>query len=220
MQLIKQTAALVKREILTEQRQKYALFGILLFVVSTVFISKFSFRVIRDIPAWNALFWIILLFASVTGIARSFAQESRGRMLYLYTLTDPKALFLAKYIYNTLLMLVLALTGLAFYSFLVGYPVGNTGLFLTGLLLGSTGLSGCFTMISAIASKAGNNFTLMAILGFPVVLPLLLASIRLSKYAADGLTWNGGLTYLGGLIMLNIAVTALAYLLFPYLWRD
>jgi heme exporter protein B len=93
-------------------------------------------------------------------------------------------------------------------------------MFFIALFLGCTGLATAFTMISAIASKAGNNFALMAILGFPVVLPLLLASIKLSKYAADGLSWSGALTYLGVLGALNVVIFALAYLLFPYLWRD
>lgn len=220
MSLLKQTGSLVKREILLEQRQKYAVYGVLLFVVSTVFVAKFSFRVLKDVPTWNSLFWIILLFAAVTGVARSFAQESRGRLLYLYTLADPRAVFLAKLIYNILLMVILGFAGLFIFSFLVGYPIQNSPLFFLTLFLGCTGLAGAFTMISAIASKAGNNFTLMAILGFPVVLPLLLATIKLSKYAADGLEWSGALTYLGVLSALNLVIIALAYLLFPYLWRD
>ncbi|HEU4718091.1 MAG TPA: heme exporter protein CcmB [Bacteroidia bacterium] len=220
MNLGRQTAALFKREILNEQRQKYALYGMLLYVVSTVFVAKFSFRVIKDVPAWNALFWIILLFAAATGIARSFAQETRGRMLYLYSIADPRAVLLAKLLYNCLLMCFLGFTGLAFYTFLVGFPVGNTGFFLAALFLGCITLASAFTMISAIASKAGNNFTLMAILGFPVVLPVMLAAIRLSKHAADGFGWSGGAAYFGVLLAMNIVVTGLAYLLFPYLWRD
>lgn len=220
MQLLFQIISLVKREILLEQRNKYAFWGLILFVVSTVFVAKFSFQVIRDIPVWNALFWIILLFAAVTGVARSFAQESRGRLLYLYTLADPRAVLLSKMIYNILLMVFLGFSGLFIFSFLVGYPIQNNILFFTSLLFGCTGLAVAFTMIAAIASKASNNFSLMAILGFPVVLPLLLASIKLSKYAADGLEWSGAFKYLGVLIALNLVISALAYMLFPYLWRD
>lgn len=220
MKLWSQTTALLKREILLEQRQKYVLYGVLLYVVSTVFVAKFSFRVLKDIPVWNALLWVILLFAAVTGVARSFAQETRGRLLYLYTLADPRAILLAKLIYNALLMTVLGFAGLAIFAFLVGYPVGNTPLFLLTLFLGCTGLAAAFTMISAIASKAGNNFTLMAILGFPVVLPMMLAAIKVSKHAADGFGWDGVLNYLGVLAALNVVVITLAYLLFPYLWRD
>ncbi len=220
MSLLRQTTSLVKRELLLEQRQKYAFYGVLLFVVSTVFVAKFSFKTLKDVPTWNALFWIILLFASVTGVARSFAQESKGKLLYLYTLADPRAIFLAKLIYNCFLMIILGFLGLMIYSFLISYPIQNSPMFFIALLLGCTGLAAAFTMISAIASKAGNNFTLMAILGFPVVLPLLLAAIKLSKYAADGLPWSVTYPYFGVLLALNFVIVALAYLLFPYLWRD
>jgi heme exporter protein B len=220
MSLAAATFHLFRREWMLEQRQKYALYGMLLYVVSTVFVCKFSFRSIQEVPVWTALFWIILLFASVTGIARSFAQENRGRLLYLYSLADPRALLLAKLLYNTLLMLVLGITGLFMYAFLIGYPVQDTAMFSVSLLLGCCGLSMVFTMISAIASKAGNNFALMAILGFPVILPLLLSIIRLSKTAADGLGWSVAMPYVWMMLVLNITVGALVYLLFPYLWRD
>lgn len=196
------------------------MFGMLLYVVSTVFVSKFSFKVITEIPVWNALFWTILLFSSVIGVARSFQQETRGRLLYLYFLADPRAVILAKMIYNIVLMLALAAAGLFFFTFLVGNPIGDFSLFLLTLFLGCTGLAIAFTMISAIASRAGNNFTLMSILGFPVVLPLLMVTIKLSKIAVDGVYSPATMTYVLALIMLNILVAGLAYLLFPYLWRD
>jgi heme exporter protein B len=220
MNLWQQTTALIKREFLQEQRQKYALFGVLLYIVSTIFIGRFSFRVINDIPVWNALFWTILLFSSVIGVARSFNQETRGRLLYLYFMTDPRALLLAKTIYNIALMLVLGLAGYFFYAFLIGNPVQNIGLFLAVLALGCLGLAVAFTMIAAIASRAGNNFTLMSILGFPVIIPLLMLTIKLSKIAADGVYAPNTWTYFGILALMNVLVFALAWILFPYLWRD
>ncbi|MGZ6540000.1 MAG: heme exporter protein CcmB, partial [Bacteroidia bacterium] len=75
------------------------------------------------------------------------------------------------------------------------------------------------TMVSAIASKASNNFTLMAILSFPILIPLLIVLIKLSKNAIDGLEhWD--MNYLLVLMFLNIIIIALSYLLFRYLWRD
>jgi len=220
MSLWSQTTALIKREFLQEQRQKYALFGVLLYVVSTIFIGRFSFKVVDDIPVWNALFWTILLFSTVIGVARSFQQETRGRLLYLYFMADPRAVLLSKTIYNIVLMLCLGTAGYFFYALLIGNLVVNVPLFFAVLFLGCTGLAISFTMISAIASRAGNNFTLMSILGFPVIIPMLMLAIRLSKIAADGtyspVTW----TYFGVLALMNVLVLALAWILFPFLWRD
>jgi heme exporter protein B len=211
---------LIEKEINLEWKQKYAFNGLLLYVGATVFICYLSFREILEVPVWNALFWIIQLFAGVNAIAKSFLQESRGRMLYYYILADPKAIILSKIIYNFLLMLLLSVFNFLFYSLLIGNPVSNTPLFLFTLLLGSMGLSSVLTMVSAIASKAGHSAALMPILSFPVLLPLLMTTIKLSKNAIDGLDWAANQQLVIILLALNIMVIALGYLLFPYIWKE
>lgn len=202
-----------------EIRNKYALGGILLYVVSTIFVSYLSFKQIINAPTWNALFWIILLFASINGVAKSFIGESRGRLLYLYTLASPQAVILSKIIYNSLLLLIISGLCLLVYSVFVGNLVQDMPLFILTLLLGSFGFSSLLTMVSAIASKTNNNFTLMAILSFPIMMPLLMVLLKLSKNAVDGLE-NWDLNYLLVLGLINVIILALSYLLFRYLWRD
>jgi heme exporter protein B len=75
-------------------------------------------------------------------------------------------------------------------------------------------------MISAIAAKAGNNATLMAILSFPVILPLLILIIKLSKNAMDGLDRSVSYDEIAVLCAINAIVIAVSLILFPYLWRD
>jgi heme exporter protein B len=91
--------------------------------------------------------------------------------------------------------------------------------FLT-VMLGSISFSTVFTMISAIASKAGNNGTLMAILSFPVIIPVILLLIKLSKNAMDGLDRSVSFSNMAVLLAINVIVIATALLLFPFLWRD
>ena len=78
MQLFNEVKHLIAKEINLEWKQKYAFNGLLLYVISTVFVCYLSFKQIIDVPTWNALFWIIMLFASVNAIAKSFIQESKG----------------------------------------------------------------------------------------------------------------------------------------------
>src|SRR5690606_33524687 len=179
---------LIKKELTLEWRQKYSLNGILLYVVSAVFITYLSFGANQgslSIPTWNALYWIIILFSSVNAVAKSFVQEHQGRQLYYYMIASPEAIILSKIIYNTLLTLVLALLGYLVFSIIVSNPVQDQPLFLMNLFRGAVGFSACLTMVSGIASKAGNNATLMAILSFPLIIPILLVSINISKHAID-----------------------------------
>ncbi len=227
MQLINQTWDLLKKEIVLEWRSKYAFNGVLLYVVSTVFICFISFNLnpgFRDAKGypivWNVLFWIIMLFASVNAIAKSFMQESKNRLLYYYSIASPQAIILSKTIYNILLMSLLSILALIVYLQFFTNKVGDPLYYFLTVLLGSISFSTVFTMISAIASKAGNNGTLMAILSFPVIIPVILLLIHLSKNAMDGIDRSFDYGNMGALLAINAIVIATALLLFPFLWRD
>ncbi|WP_133576898.1 heme exporter protein CcmB [Pedobacter metabolipauper] len=219
MQLVKQVKFLIEKEIVLEWRSKYALNGVLLYVVSTVFVCFLSFVTVKPIT-WNALFWIIMLFASINAVSKGFLQESKGRQLYIYTLASPLALIISKTIYNVLLMMVLTVIALFFYMLVFDYVPQDLGLYVVATILGSISFSTIFTMVSAIASKASNGGMLMAILSFPVIIPVLIVLVKLTKNAIDGLDRSVSLDEIGLLLVINALVGAVTLILFPYLWRD
>jgi heme exporter protein B len=221
--LFKEIILLIQKEIKLEWREKYAFHGLLLYIVSTVMICYLSFglKIHQLSPlTWNTLFWIIILFTAVNAIAKSFMQERAGRLLYYYSLVSPQSIILAKIIYNTLLMIVVALIGFGVYSVVLGNPVQDNGLFLLNIVLGAVGFSSTLTMVSGIASKAGNSATLMAVLGFPMIVPLLLMLIKVSTNALDGLAFSQSTDEISVLFALNLMVISLSYILFPYIWRS
>jgi heme exporter protein B len=126
---------------------------------------------------------------------------------------------LAKIIYNTGLMLLMSLLGYGVYSLVLDNPVLDQGLFLANMLLGSLGFASALTMVSGIAAKASNSGTLMTVLGFPVVLPMLLMLMKVSKNAIDGLARSVSYDEIGTLLAINAIIVAVSYLLFPFLWR-
>jgi heme exporter protein B len=212
---------LLRKEFLLEFRQKSALGGVLVYVAGTIFVSALCFKGRLDKPSWNALFWVITLFTSVTVSGRSFLRENGGQALFSYLYYSPRHFILAKCIYNMAFMLVLSFVTFFFYAFFIRNEVENTGLFLLVLLLAGTGLAGVLTLMSAIASKAGGNFALMSILSLPVLMPLIVVIIRLSKQAVDGIEWAGvSFSFIWILVSLNAITLALSYLLFPYLWKE
>jgi len=217
---VSEITSLINKDIKLELKQRYAINGILLYVVSTVFVSYLSFNKIVDTTTWNALFWIIMLFASVNAVSKSFVQESLNRQLYYYTLASPQSIILSKIIYNFILMGILSVICLLVFSLLMGEFITNYPLFVTALFLGSFGFASILTMIAAIASRTNNNFALMAVLSFPVVLPLLLTLMKVSRSALNFGTWGENIRYILALLLINVIVIALSYVLFPYLWRD
>ncbi len=215
--------ALIEKEIRLEWRQRYALNGMILYIVSTVFVCYTSFALkVKGIEpiTWNTLFWIILLFTAVNSITKSFTQERAGRQLYYYTLASPQGIILSKIIYNIVLLLALSLIGFLIYAAFLGNPVQNLAMYLTAVILGAVGFSSTLTMVAGIASKAENTSTLMAVLSFPVILPMLLMLIRLSKNAMDGLNWSTSYDEILTLLAIDAIVITISYLLFPFLWRS
>lgn len=221
--MLAQFIQLIRKEFLLEWRQKYALNSLLLYVSSAILIVYLSFNLetqtIEPIT-WNTIFWLILLFASFNAIAKGFMQEKAGRQYYYYMTLDPYLLILAKIAYNVLLMLLISLVGLGGYTLFMGNPIQDMPFFTLNLFLGALSFASTLTMISAIASKANNNAVLMAILGFPVILPILLLLIKVSKNAMDGIDRSSSGEEIFALLAINAIVVSVSYLLFGFLWRS
>jgi len=218
--LLTEIKTLIGKDFRLEFKQKYALHGILLYLVSTIFITYLAFDNIIDRDTWNSLFWITLLFVAVNGISKSFIQENPARHLYYYTVASPQAALLSKIIYNFFMMTLLSGLSFIFFFLLMGNPVIHIQLFLLTLISGSFSLSSVLTLVAAIASRAGHNFSLMAILSFPIILPLLMLLMKLSRMALNSVSWTDAGNLLLLLMTINMSVIIVAYLLFPYLWKD
>lgn len=213
--------SLIKKELLLEFRQKSTIGGVIVYVIGTIFVSALCFKGKLDKPTWNALFWVITLFTSVTISGKSFLKETGGQALFNYLHYSPVHFIIAKIIYNMAFMLALSVITFFFYAFFIKNEVETLGLFFIVLVLASTGLAAILSLMSAIASKASGNFAIMSILSFPVIMPLILVVIKVSKQAVDGIEWAGiNYSFIGILIALNVLTIALSFLLFPYLWRD
>lgn len=226
MKIIAEAKYLVHKDLLLEFRQKYALGGVILYVFSTVFLiyitlTQESALQNMEKKYWNILFWMTILFASVNAVAKSFTQENKERLLYYYTITSPQAIILSKMFYNAILMIALAIIALVIFLIMIGNPIKQIPMFIITLLLGGMGFSFVMTMISAIASKAGNNTTLMAVLSFPLILPLIMVLMKLSRISyIDIAKWQDAQNELTMILAINVLIITLSYILFPYLWKD
>jgi heme exporter protein B len=218
MSTFRQIYTLFKKDLLLEVRQQYSFYGILLYIGATIFVLYMAINE-PEAKVWNGLFWVIQLFICINAVAKSFLQESRGRMLYFYSIASPRDFVLAKLMFNSLLMLAMSMLSLLLFSLFLGSPINKVGPFVGLVLLGGWSLSLVFTFLAAIAAKAQQNAAIMAVLGFPIILPQLLLLMRLSNAAfAPLLTIPLNTVLL--LVALDIMVILLAVILFPFLWKD
>ncbi len=203
---------------LLEVRQQYSFYGIVLYIFATIFVL---FMAIDEPEAkvWNGLFWIIQLFICINAVAKSFMQDNKGRMLYYYSISSPVTFVLSKLLYNTIIMFVMGTIGLLLFTLFMGNPMQKAGQFIGLVFLGGWSLSLVFSFLAAIAAKAQQNAAIMAVLGFPVIIPQLVLLMRLSNAAFAPLLTISTATVLL-LIVLDFLIILLAVILFPFLWKD
>lgn len=203
---------------LLEIRQQYSFYGILLYIGATIFVLYNAVDE-PESKVWNGLFWVIQLFICINAVAKSFLQETRGRMLYYYAIASPRDFVLAKLLFNSLLMLVMSLLSFLLFSLFLGNPVQKMGPFIGLVFLGGWSLSLVFTFLAAIAAKAQQNAAIMAVLGFPLIIPQLILLMQLSNTAFNPALSIPATTILL-LVALDCMVVLLAVILFPFLWKD
>ena len=209
---------LIKKDLLLEVRQQYSFYGILLYVVATIFVLYMTIQE-PEAKVWNGLFWVIQLFICINAVAKSFLQETRGRMLYFYSIVNPRDFVLAKLVFNSLLMLLMSVLSIILFTLFLGNPIQKAAQFIGLVLLGGWSLSLVFTFLSAIAAKAQQNAAIMAILGFPLIIPQIMLLMQLSNSVFTDKIVIASSTLLL-IVALDILVIMLAVILFPFLWKD
>ncbi len=195
----------------------------MLYLFSTAFICYLTFNLRQNLVTplvWSALFWITILFTAVNSVAKSFIGEKKGRDIYYYSIANPAAIILSKIFYNFLLCSALSASGFILFVLFLGNPIGDHSIFGLTILMTAMGFGSSLTLLSSIAAKANNSTILMAVLSFPIVISILLMAIKVTKNCIDGLGWGASWDELITLLAINCLVTALSYLLFPYIWRS
>ncbi|MCI5057646.1 MAG: hypothetical protein MRY83_16145 [Flavobacteriales bacterium] len=201
-------------------RKNASVLASFIYIISAIFVVFLSFRASINPNTWNSLFWIIVIFSALNMVVQGFLKIEPARFFYYYTICSAQAFIIAKITYNSILILLSSLFGFLIYVLFLGSQIQDYGQFFLMLVLGSIGNAVLFTLVTAIAYKANRNVTLAAILGLPLVLPILILVIAGTKVSIDDLGWSVFNKYLISMLALDLALIGLSYLLFPYLWKE
>ena len=170
--------------------------------------------------AWTpALLWVVPLFTSLLGLARSFQAETEGGALALLAQApvDRGWVFLGK-AGATALALIGSSSGPACCSACFWTWTGAPGARRSAAgLLGAVGLATLGTLLSAMSMGVRFREFLLPVLLFPLVLPVLVLASRitgaaLAGRAIPGLWW--------GVFALRLGVRALGYFVFDFVLED
>jgi heme exporter protein B len=170
----------------------------------------------------GGLLWVVIFFSAMSGLARAFvSEEERGTTMTLQLIAAPATIFSGKLIFN--LILVFLMNFVITFLFTLLFPsfiVKNITLFAIAFVLGNVGIAVSSTIIAAIISKASAKGTLYPVLSFPILLPLVLTLLELTKFSMDGNSINASLVEIAVLICYDVIMLTASYLLFDFIWKD
>jgi len=215
--------ALFKKDWQSEIRTRYAINALAMFILVTISVILFSIgdEKITEYLS-GGLLWVVIFFSAMSGLSRAFvSEEERGTTLTLQLSAPPSSIFTGKLLFNLLLVFLMNFVITFLYIALFdSFIVKNYSLFLFAIVLGNIGISVSSTIIAAIISKAGSKGTLYPVLSFPILLPLILTLLELTKFAIDGDTIAGSFVELAVLVCYDVIMLAASYMLFDFVWKD
>jgi heme exporter protein B len=163
------------------------------------------------------LFWVILLFSVAAGLPRAFVQEEESQTaIALRLAATPSALFCGKLAYGLTVILALEALITPVYFAMMSLGVRSVGLLVVALAAGGYGLAAGSTLVAAIIAQARGKGMLFAVLAFPVLLPLLLLAVELTRNALGG---EGAGVALSQLLLYDASVSIAGLMLFPAVWN-
>lgn len=216
-----EAAAVFAKDWRAELRTRFALNTLGLFAVTTLVVVSFSLGPLGGSPAGPAVLpavlWLILLFAATAGLPRLFvAEEETHTATALRLSATPSALYCGKLLYGLTLMLALELITTPLYLAMVQLPVVSPGLLAGTLGVGAVGLAAASTLVAVMVAQARGRGTLFAVLLFPVLVPLLVMAVALTRQAVSG---EPAPVELYQLLLYDASVIVAGLMLFPVLWN-
>lgn len=218
-----QTAVIIfRKEIAVELRTKYALNTMIAFTGSALLLVLFSLRADQMEPGpRSGLIWIILLFAALSGMSRSFVQERErktDRLLRLHA--RGTEVFMGKLLYNSCFLMLVLLPAFFVYIRIMGMTIVEPLFFGAAILFGSTGLAAVTTITSAMVAQANRKGSLFSILSIPLLTPLLLILMNVTKTALVHGLQNGSWNDFTALLSYSGVTITMGWLLFEMMWGD
>jgi heme exporter protein B len=187
-------------------------------VASLTAVSMASGRLADRTDIMAGLFWIVLLFATLTSMSHAFVREVEGRtMLLLRLVASPTEIAMGKLLFNLIFLGVVELVLVPLFMILMDAPSPHWGPFLAILALGTVSLAASSTLVSAVIAQTRGRGALFAGISLPLLLPVLAAAVIGTREMWGGHAITSSLRLLAAYA---VALLAASLLLYDHLWED
>jgi len=213
--------AVFRKDLRLELKDKHAINTVFVFVSSALLIVLFVVKAQRlKIDSQAGLIWIIILFAALSSLSRAFVLEADKQTYALLRLhANAFSVYLGKLLYNFLFTMAVNAFSILAFVFLLGLQLHHLTPFLVSVILGSSGLAGIATLLSALVADADRKGAIFSVLSIPLLVPLLLLvsnTTEASMAVRDLLSLNDVAALIG---YTGVTVTA-GFLLYDFVWEQ
>jgi heme exporter protein B len=220
---VRSVGAIVWKDVRAEVRTKDIFSSMFVFALLAVLIFDFAFEL--RVPSMQmvtpGILWVAVTFAGTLGLNRSFViEQDKGSLAgLLLAPVDRSAIYFGKLLGNLLFMLVVELILLPLVTVLFNQPLMRWEQVLV-LLLGTYGFAAVGTVFSAMAVNTRAREVLLPVLLFPVVIPVILAGVKMTGGLLDGEPLSSMSNWLRLMLIYDVGFTVVAYLTFGFVVEE
>lgn len=216
MAYLRLLGAMVWKDVVVElrTRERMAAMGGFTVLVGVLFNYAIDPTVVEPQAIASGLIWLTVVFGGMLGLGRTFhLEEEDGTLQGILLSPIPRdALYLGKVLSNLILLVVVTALVLAVFTLFFGLELGGHPLALAGVIfLGILGFVAVGTLFSAISARTSMGETLLPILVFPVLIPVVIYGTTATTKLFAGLPVSevdGNLRMLGAFALATLAAGA------------
>jgi heme exporter protein B len=221
MILFKHTLLLLWKDLMLEIRRRESVLAMFFFGTLLLFVFHFAFEIPPEKAPEMApgLLWLAFLFTGTLGLTQLFNVERDNHCLDALLLSpmDRGALYLAKVVFNLLLMLIVE--AVVFPLFWVLFNLDSWSLLpslFAVAVLGTIGFCVLGTLFSAVTLKARSRELLLPFVLFPLMIPVILATVRSMGVLLGGGDSQEALAWIRLLIGFDVIFLTAGFLIFEW----
>lgn len=198
-------------------RERIAAMGAFAVLAATLFNFSIDTALVRPQDVAAGLIWMTVVFGGLLGVGRTFHVEGQdGAMQGVLTSPTPKdVVFLGKTFANFALLFAVSLLVLGVFMLFFSVELGpSPALVVLVLGLGSLGFVALGTLFSAVSAGTTMGETLLPILIFPLLLPMVIYGVGATArlMAARPISEvEGNVRMLGAFALMSVAAGAVLF---------
>jgi heme exporter protein B len=220
---LRQIGAIVAKDLAAELRTKENLSAMIVFALLVLVIFNFAFELkgVDMATTGPGVLWVAFTFSGILGLGRSFAAEKdKGSFEgMLLAPVDRGAIFLGKTISNLIFIVLMEAVTLPLFAVLFNvnlpwFPLAPY------VLLGTIGFAAVGTLLSAIAASTRMREVMLPVLLFPIIVPLLVASVKLTGGALEQRAFAETSNWFNLLLAYDVIFLVVAFLTFEFVVEE